>query len=66
MARSLANLKLERDAIVLYESLAAIEKDPRRAAAFGRIAAMPRSGPTSCAMPAPACRPSAVQGCGSG
>ena len=38
IATSLDNLKLERDAIVLYESLAAIEKDPRRAAAFERIA----------------------------
>jgi VIT1/CCC1 family predicted Fe2+/Mn2+ transporter/rubrerythrin len=37
-ARSLANLKLERDAIALYEALAAIEKDPRRAEAFHRIA----------------------------
>jgi VIT1/CCC1 family predicted Fe2+/Mn2+ transporter/rubrerythrin len=37
-ATSLENLKLERDAIVLYESLARIEKDPVRAAAFERIA----------------------------
>ena len=36
--RSLENLKLERDAIVLYESLATIEKDQARAAAFERIA----------------------------
>lgn len=36
--RSLDNLKLERDAIVLYDSLSAIEKDPRRADAFRRIA----------------------------
>jgi VIT1/CCC1 family predicted Fe2+/Mn2+ transporter len=36
--RSLANLKLERDALVLYDALAQIEKDPQRAAAFGRIA----------------------------
>ena len=35
---SLDNLKLERDAIVLYEHLARIEKDPHRAAAFERIA----------------------------
>ena len=41
-ARSLANLKLERDAIVLYQSLAGIEKDARRAAAFARIAANER------------------------
>lgn len=38
IATSLENLKLERDAIVLYDALAAIEKDPRRAAAFERIA----------------------------
>jgi VIT1/CCC1 family predicted Fe2+/Mn2+ transporter/rubrerythrin len=36
--RSLANLRLERDAIVLYESLGAIERDANRAAAFKRIA----------------------------
>jgi VIT1/CCC1 family predicted Fe2+/Mn2+ transporter/rubrerythrin len=36
--QSLDNLKLERDAIVLYDALAAIEKDPHRAAAFNRIA----------------------------
>jgi VIT1/CCC1 family predicted Fe2+/Mn2+ transporter len=41
-ARSLANLKLERDAIVLYDSLATIEKDSKRAAAFQRIAANER------------------------
>ena len=35
---SLENLKLERDAIVLYEALAAIDRDPRRRAAFERIA----------------------------
>jgi vacuolar iron transporter family protein len=35
---SLENLKLERDAIVLYDALARIEKDPRRASAFQRIA----------------------------
>ena len=38
VATSLENLKLERDAIVLYESLARIEKDSKRAAAFERIA----------------------------
>jgi len=37
-ALSLANLKLERDAIVLYDALARIEKVPRRAAAFRLIA----------------------------
>lgn len=37
--RSLDNLKLERDAIVLYESLSRIEKDARRAAAFRAISA---------------------------
>src|SRR5215216_5522856 len=36
--QSLANLRLERDAILLYDSLATIEKDPQRAAAFTRIA----------------------------
>jgi VIT1/CCC1 family predicted Fe2+/Mn2+ transporter/rubrerythrin len=36
--QSLANLRLERDAILLYNALAAIEKDPKRAAAFHRIA----------------------------
>jgi vacuolar iron transporter family protein len=41
-ALSLANLKLERDAIVLYERLAEIERDPERAAAFRRIAANER------------------------
>jgi VIT1/CCC1 family predicted Fe2+/Mn2+ transporter len=37
-ARSLENLKLERDAITLYDQLARIEKDARRAAAFKTIA----------------------------
>lgn len=36
--RSLENLRLERDAIALYDSLAGIEKDPRRATAFRTIA----------------------------
>src|SRR6266550_1089157 len=36
--QSLANLRLERDAIILYESLARIEKDPNRSSAFERIA----------------------------
>ena len=36
--QSLENLKLERDAIVLYDALAGIEKDDRRAAAFRTIA----------------------------
>jgi VIT1/CCC1 family predicted Fe2+/Mn2+ transporter len=40
--QSLANLRLERDAIILYEALARIEKDPHRAAAFERIAANER------------------------
>jgi VIT1/CCC1 family predicted Fe2+/Mn2+ transporter/rubrerythrin len=39
---SLENLKLERDAIVLYDSLASIEGDPRRSGAFQRIAANER------------------------
>jgi vacuolar iron transporter family protein len=38
LRKSLANLKLERDAIALYDSLAEIEKDPKRAAAFRHIA----------------------------
>ena len=38
IAQSLENLKLEQDAIVLYDRLAAIEKDPKRAAAFRHIA----------------------------
>jgi VIT1/CCC1 family predicted Fe2+/Mn2+ transporter len=37
-AQSLDNLRLERDAIVLYDALAAIEKEPRRASAFRTIA----------------------------
>ena len=36
--QSLENLKLERDAIALYDELAKIEKDPRRAKAFRAIA----------------------------
>jgi VIT1/CCC1 family predicted Fe2+/Mn2+ transporter/rubrerythrin len=40
--QSLDNLKLERDAILLYDALAAIEKDDVRAAAFRRIAANER------------------------
>ena len=40
--QSLANLRLERDAILLYDALAGIEKDPQRAAAFTRIAANER------------------------
>ncbi len=42
VAQSLDNLKLERDAIVLYDALAGIEKDPRRAEAFQRIASNER------------------------
>lgn len=37
-AVSLANLKLERDAIVLYDALARIEREPHRADAFRLIA----------------------------
>src|SRR5690242_16009895 len=40
--RSLANLKLERDAIWLYDQLSAIETDPKRAATFKRIASNER------------------------
>ena len=42
LATSLENLKLERDAVVLYDSLAEIEKDQTRADAFRRIAANER------------------------
>jgi VIT1/CCC1 family predicted Fe2+/Mn2+ transporter/rubrerythrin len=42
IAQSLENLKLEQDAVVLYDALASIEKDPRRAAAFHQIAANER------------------------
>src|SRR5262245_33150993 len=38
IARGLENLRLEQDAIALYDALATIDKDPRRAAAFRRIA----------------------------
>jgi VIT1/CCC1 family predicted Fe2+/Mn2+ transporter len=38
VAQSLENLKLERDAIALYDALARIERDPRRAEAFRTIA----------------------------
>ena len=41
-AQSLANLRLERDAILLYDALATIEKDEHRASAFHRIAANER------------------------
>ncbi|HET9345834.1 MAG TPA: VIT1/CCC1 transporter family protein [Candidatus Limnocylindrales bacterium] len=41
-AQSLENLRLERDAILLYDALATIEKDPDRASAFKRIAANER------------------------
>jgi VIT1/CCC1 family predicted Fe2+/Mn2+ transporter/rubrerythrin len=36
--RSLENLKLERDAILLYDALAAFERDEKRASAFRTIA----------------------------
>jgi VIT1/CCC1 family predicted Fe2+/Mn2+ transporter/rubrerythrin len=36
--QSLENLKLERDAIALYDALAAVEKEPHRATAFRTIA----------------------------
>jgi VIT1/CCC1 family predicted Fe2+/Mn2+ transporter/rubrerythrin len=42
VAQSLENLKLERDAIVLYDALARIEQDQRRADAFRRIASNER------------------------
>ena len=40
--QSLANLRLERDAVLLYDALAAMEIDPQRAGAFHRIAANER------------------------
>jgi VIT1/CCC1 family predicted Fe2+/Mn2+ transporter len=40
--QSLDNLRLERDAILLYDGLAELEKEPTRAAAFRRIAANER------------------------
>ena len=41
-AQSLANLRLERDAVLLYDALASIEKDAHRAKAFSRIASNER------------------------
>jgi VIT1/CCC1 family predicted Fe2+/Mn2+ transporter len=41
-AQSLANLQLERDAILLYDALAGIEKDADRRSAFSRIASNER------------------------
>jgi VIT1/CCC1 family predicted Fe2+/Mn2+ transporter/rubrerythrin len=42
LERCLANLKLERDAVQLYEGLARLEKDPVRADAFRAIASNER------------------------
>jgi VIT1/CCC1 family predicted Fe2+/Mn2+ transporter/rubrerythrin len=42
LAQSLENLRLEQDAIALYEALATIEADPRRGSAFRTIAANER------------------------
>ena len=42
IAQSLENLRLEQDAVALYDALASIDKDPRRAAAFRHIAANER------------------------
>ena len=42
IAQSLENLRLEQDAIALYDALATIDKDPRRAAAFRHIASNER------------------------
>ena len=41
-AQSLMNLRLERDAILLYDALAAVEQDEHRADAFRRIASNER------------------------
>jgi VIT1/CCC1 family predicted Fe2+/Mn2+ transporter len=38
LAESLANLRLEQDALALYDALGSIEKDPRRAETFQTIA----------------------------
>jgi vacuolar iron transporter family protein len=40
--RALTNLKLERDAVVLYDQLAAIDEDPKRKSAFTKIASNER------------------------
>src|SRR3954469_11419471 len=42
VAQSLENLRLEQDGVALYDALATIDKDPRRAAAFRHIAANER------------------------
>jgi VIT1/CCC1 family predicted Fe2+/Mn2+ transporter len=42
IATSLENLKLEQDAVILYDALAGIEKDEKRAAAFRFIASNER------------------------
>lgn len=42
IAQSLENLKLEQDAIALYDALATIDRNPRRQAAFRHIAANER------------------------
>jgi VIT1/CCC1 family predicted Fe2+/Mn2+ transporter len=42
IARCVTNLKLERDAVQLYEGLAAVERDPVRADAFQAIASTER------------------------
>jgi vacuolar iron transporter family protein len=42
LERNLANLRVERDAILLYERLGALERDPERARAFRAIAANER------------------------
>jgi vacuolar iron transporter family protein len=38
LEQSYANLRLERDAVALYDALSRIEKDPKRAGAFRKIA----------------------------
>ena len=40
--QSVANLKLERDAVALYDALSRIERDPLRAEAFRKIASNER------------------------
>ena len=68
-AQSLDNLRLERDAIVLYDALAAIEKEPRRASAFRTIAGNERRHAEIWATKLRelgwTCHPRPARGCGS-
>ncbi len=44
LEQSLENLKLERDAIQLYDALATIEKDPARASSIKVFGTSPKQG----------------------